>query len=76
MNEQLDALINSGRPWAAQRAAMAKQLIEQRQAGQLEADEYQELLGDLVATDKLDAVADDIQIKSMLINAIYIASQI
>mgnify|MGYP003350285644 CR=1 FL=1 len=34
-----------------------------------------ELLEDLISTDKLDAVADDIQVKSALVSAISIASK-
>ena len=33
-------------------------------------DEYKEIIGDLVATDKLNAEADDINLKSMIITAV------
>lgn len=70
MNE-LQALLGCGREWAAQRAAYALDLNNQYQLGNISSDEYQELLQDLIRTDQLDAEADDIEVKSMLVAGVY-----
>ena len=76
MIEQLRALAGSGRPWAAQRAQYALMITEQYQGGGLSAGEYKELMQDLVRMDKLDAEADDLETKTMLVNAIYAVAQV
>lgn len=70
MLEDLQKLLNCGKPWAAKRASIAKDLIEQYKSGELSEDEYKELLADLVATDKLNSEADDLNTKTMLIGCI------
>lgn len=70
MNE-LQALLGCGRPWAEQRAAYALDLAGQFQLGNVSLSEYQELLQDLIRTDALDAEADDIETKSMLVAGVY-----
>lgn len=69
--QELRALIGCGRPWAEERAVMALQLNEAFSAGQISADEYKELLQDLVRTDKLDNEADDMAVKAMLVTGVY-----
>lgn len=69
--EELKALLGCGRPWAAQRAEMALQMAEAYSTGQISADEYKELLQDLVRTDKLDSEADDMAVKAMLVTGVY-----
>ena len=51
MLEDLQKLLNCGKPWAVKRASIANDLIEQYKSGELSEDEYKELLADLVATD-------------------------
>lgn len=76
MIEQLRALAGCGRPWAEQRAQYALMITEQFQNGGLSAGEYKELMQDLVRMDKLDAEADDLQTKTLLVNCIYAVSQV
>jgi hypothetical protein len=76
MVEQLQMLTQCGRPWAAERAAVALQICEARQQGQIGDDEFKELMLDLVRTDKLDEEADDINLKTMLVTAIYGIAQV
>jgi len=49
---------------------MALQFADQYKAGELNQDEYQELMQDLIRTDKLDAEADDIAVKNALVGAV------
>ncbi len=76
MIEQLQMLTQCGRPWAAERAAVALQICEARQQGQIGEDEFRELMLDLVRTDKLEEEADDINLKTMLVSAIYAVAQV
>lgn len=69
--DELRALVGCGRPWAAERAQYALQLAEALQNNQISTDEYKALLEDLVRTDVLDAEADDIEIKNMLVYGVY-----
>jgi polyhydroxyalkanoate synthesis regulator phasin len=65
--EQLKELATCGHGWAEERAQTALQLTEQLDAGSISADEYKELMEDLVRTDQLDAEASNIEIKSALV---------
>ena len=76
MFEQLQALAGCGRPWAAERAQYALAITEQYQGGGISAGEYKELMLDLVRMDRLDAEADDLQTKTLLVNAIYAVAQV
>ena len=76
MIEQLQQLTQCGRPWAAKRAAIALQICEARQQLQIDENEFKELMLDLVRTDKLDSEADDINLKTMLVSAIYAIAQV
>lgn len=74
--QDLYTIANSDKPWAAQRAQYAIQLYEAFQTGQVSADEYKALLEDLVRTDKLDAEADDVQLKTMLVQSVWVLSKV
>jgi len=76
MKEQLQALCSCGRPWAEQRAQMALAITEQFEGGGLDASEYQELMADLIRSDKLNNEADDIDIKNMLVSCVMIAAKL
>jgi polyhydroxyalkanoate synthesis regulator phasin len=76
MLEDLQKLLGCGKPWAVKRASIANDLIEQYKSGELSEDEYKELLADLVATDKLNAEADDLNTKTMLIGCIKAAMKL
>ena len=60
---------------AEERAQMALDIVEQRNSGALSPAEAAELLEDLISSDKLEAVADNIQVKAALVSAISIASK-
>ena len=76
MIEQLRALTQCGKPWAAERAMYAIQITEAAHAGEIGVSEYQELMKDLIRMDKLDAEADDIAVKTALVQAIYVVGQL
>ena len=67
MSNVLHEVINSGQPWAAERAQMALQIAEALQAGQIHPDEARALLEDLVNTEKLEADGADIQLRAALV---------
>lgn len=73
---QLQELLGCGHGWAQERAQIALDIIEQRNNGDLSPAEAAELLEDLVNTDKLEVVADDMAVKAALISAINIASKL
>lgn len=72
---QLQELLGCGHSWAEERAQMALDIVAQRNSGALSPAEAAELLEDLIATDKLEEVADNIQVKAALISAISVASK-
>jgi len=72
---KLKELVGCGHGWAEERAMMAQDIVEQRNNGAITPSEAKELLEDLIATDKLEAVADNIQLKAALISAISIAAK-
>jgi len=76
MTEQLQELSTCGRPWAEQRAQMALAILEQYQGGGLDQSEYQELMMDLVRSDKLNNEADDIDVKNMLVACVMTAAKL
>ena len=67
MSDTLRAVMNSGQPWAAERAQYAFQIAEAVGAGQLSASEAKELLADLVSTEKLDEASSDMQLRAALV---------
>ena len=74
--QELYNIANCNKPWAAQRAQYAIQLHDALQSGQVSADEYKALLEDLVRTDKLDSEADDIELKTMLVQSVWVLSKV
>ena len=74
--EQLRGLIGCGHAWAEQRALMALELADQYASNQISKDEYLELLQDLIRTDVLDHEANDMQVKTALVTAVYGAMQL
>ena len=69
-------IAGSDKGWAATRAAMTIAITEQYQGGGLDRSEYLEMMQDLVRMDKLDAEADDIELKTMLVSAVYAVAQV
>jgi polyhydroxyalkanoate synthesis regulator phasin len=67
MSNVLHECINSGQPWAAERAQMALQIAEALQTGQIQPDEAKALLEDLINTEKLQAEGADLQLRAALV---------
>jgi len=73
--QTLYEIAGSDKGWAAQRAAMVIAITEQLQAGNISNDEARELMLDLVRMDQLDAEADDIELKTALVQAVFVVSK-
>lgn len=69
MNE-LQQLLGSTYPWAAQRAQDAINIKQALDAQQITKDQATQMLQDLIATDTLDAEANDFATKTKIVNAI------
>ena len=67
MSNVLTEVMNSGQPWAAERAQYAMQVHEAVSAGQLSPSEAKEILQDLISTDKLQEAAADQQAVAALV---------
>jgi uncharacterized protein YqjF (DUF2071 family) len=76
MRETLEALACSDKGWAAERAQIALQMVNDHDAGALSDSEFAELMQDLVRADRLDEEADDLEVKTMLVTAVYACAQI
>ena len=63
----LTEVMNSGQPWAAERAQYAMQVHEAVGAGQLSPSEAKEILQDLISTDKLQDAAAEQQAVAALV---------
>lgn len=74
--QMLEQMSQDGRGWVRERAEIAIVLMDQLDSGGLDPSEYQELMLDLVRSDRLDAEADDLETKTMLVTAIYGVAQI
>jgi hypothetical protein len=72
----LEWIAASDRPWAADRARSALEMISQRDAGLITPDEYQELAQDLVNMDRLNEEADDLELKNMLVAAVMLGTKL
>ena len=76
MVEQLEILAASPHSWARERAAVALEMYRAHQAGGISDEEYAELMQDLVRSDVLDTVANDLETKAMLVTAVYAAANL
>ena len=76
MLEQLQFLLTCGRPWAEQRAQMALEITEALQRKEISQSEYQALMADLIQSDKLNAEADDMDVKNLLVSCIMIGAKL
>jgi hypothetical protein len=72
----LNHIIASGRPWAVQRAQMALDITGAMERGEISESEYQALMADLIQSDKLNAEADDMEIKNLLVTCIMIGAKL
>jgi hypothetical protein len=55
---------------------MALMLRDQFEGGGLDISEYEELMRDLVRGDRLDAEADDLETRTLLVNCVNLASKL
>lgn len=76
MIEQLQFLSTCGRPWAEQRAQIALEITQAYQSNELSESEYQALMADLIASDRLNAEADDMDIKNLLVSCVMIGAKL
>lgn len=76
MSEQLQWLTTCGKPWAEQRAQFALQMSQALANEEISESEFQELMTDLVRSDKLDEEADDLEIKNYLVSAVMIGAKL
>jgi hypothetical protein len=76
MFEQLQWLASCGRPWAEERAQIAIQMTLQLNTGAITESEYQELMRDLINSDKLNECADDQEVKNLLVSCIMIGAKL
>jgi hypothetical protein len=76
MIQQLQHLCSAPDPAIAGRAQMALQITEAYQSGGISSDEFKELMQDLVRTDRLDAECADLEMKTMLVTAVYAVAQV
>jgi len=76
MIDQLQFLSSCGRPWAEQRAQMALEITEALQRKEISESEYQALMADLIQSDKLNAEADDMDVKNLLVSCIMIGARL
>jgi hypothetical protein len=67
MSNVLHEVINSGQPWAAERAQYALQVAEALQTNQISQDEARAILEDLIATEKLESEGADLQLRAALV---------
>lgn len=76
MLEQLQWLSCCGRPWAEERAQMAIEMTLQLNTGAITESEYQELMQDLINSDKLNECADDQDVKNLLVSCVMIGAKL
>jgi len=76
MQDQLRELACSGPQWAQQRAQQALQFMDALARQDISESEYQELMQDLVRSDALNAEADDLELKNLLVACIMIGAKL
>ena len=74
--QELHDIATTGPGWARERAEMALAIMQQYEGGGLELDEYQELMQDLVRSDQLNSVADDQDLKNLLVSCVMIGAKL
>lgn len=74
--EELYRLIETGDAWAQQKASIALSVADALAKGDITESEYRELLQDMIRSDVIDAEASDLEMKTMVIQAINAASMV
>jgi len=55
---------------------MALEITQAYQSGDIAEDEYRALMADLIASDRLNAEADDMDVKNLLVSCIMIGAKL
>ena len=76
MIEQLQWLSQNGEPAVQGRAQQVLELTEAVNQGRITADEYQELCRDLARMDQLDQECRNIEMKTMLVTAVWAVAKL
>jgi len=76
MQDQLQALAHSGPPWAQQRAQQALAFMDALARQDITEAEYQELMQDLIRSDRLNEQADNEDVKNLLVSCIMIGARL
>lgn len=76
MTEHLQWLAAQNDPAIAQRAQQVLELTAAVNSGEITADEYQELCRDLARQDQLDRECSNIELKTLLVTAIFAVAQL
>lgn len=74
--DQLTAMTQSDSPWVRGFAQQALLIQGMCQRGEITEDEQRELLVDLARSEQLEQQADDLEMKTMLVTAIYAVAQV
>lgn len=76
MINELEQLAGCGRGWAEDRAKYALTVVNALNEGAISEDEFKSLMADLINTDRLEAEADDLEIKNALVSCIMIGAKL
>jgi len=76
MQDQLMELAQSGPPWAQQRAQQALAFMDALSRQDITEAEYQELMQDLIHSDRLNEQADNEDVKNLLVSCIMIGARL
>lgn len=69
--DEIKKLIGCGDEWVEAKAILVLELQDAHSRGDLSSEELKELLEDIARTDDLSSEAADLEMKSMLVSAIY-----
>lgn len=74
--QTLEQIAQGPRGWAQARAQLALDMLAQYKQGEISKAELEELMEDLVRTDRLAEEADDLELKAQLVTAVMALSKI
>jgi polyhydroxyalkanoate synthesis regulator phasin len=74
--EDLYKLIETGDEWAQQQASIALGVADAYAKGEITSEEYQEMLQDMARSIEIDEEASDLELKTMVVSALYGASMV
>lgn len=60
-------VMNSGQPWAAERAQYALEINQAVEKGEMSPGEAKEILSNLISSANLDSLSSDIQLRAALV---------